>query len=55
MLVRPEQLRVVAGSGSGPGSAGERRGSPPGWSRLDFHGHDAVVRVVAERRGGLPA
>ena len=65
VLVRPEQLRVAARAGSGPAEAGERRGVAARVVELDFHGHDAVVRVVAEagaaspliarsRRGGEP-
>jgi iron(III) transport system ATP-binding protein len=54
VLVRPEQLRVVAGSGSGPGERGERRGVAARVVEVDFHGHDAVVRVVVDAGAASP-
>jgi iron(III) transport system ATP-binding protein len=51
VLVRPEQLRVAARAGPLPAEARERRGVAARVVELDFHGHDAVARVVAEAAG----
>jgi iron(III) transport system ATP-binding protein len=54
VLIRPEQLRVAARAGSVPAEAGERRGVAARVVELDFHGHDTVVRVVAEAGAASP-
>jgi len=53
VLVRPEQLRVAPAT---PAASGTAAGAPGVTARvveLDFHGHDAVIRVVAEA-GAVP-
>ena len=47
VLVRPEQLRVAASAGGGPGVAARV-------VETGFHGHDALVRLVMEDAAASP-